>query len=132
MKGAAMFELSPGRAGFDAARLERITAHLQKNYIESGKIVGCQVLVSRHGHPAYFKSFGRRDRERDKVMRDDSIFRIYSMTKPITSIALMQLYEQGMFQLNDPVHRVIPEWRNLHEYVSGEGATMETRPARQP
>jgi len=124
-------DISPARAGFDAARLERITAHLTKNYIDAGKIVGCQTLVARRGHVAYFKSFGRRDRERDQALRDDTIFRIYSMTKPITSVALMQLYEQGMFQLNDQVHRVIPEWRNLKEYVSGEGPTMETRPAQQ-
>jgi len=125
-------DTSPSRVGFDAARLERITAHLNKNYIDSGKIAGCQTLVARRGHVVYFKSLGRLDRERDKAMRDDAIFRIYSMTKPVTSVALMQLYEQGAFQLNDPVHRVIPEWRNLKEYVSGEGATMETRPVQQP
>jgi CubicO group peptidase (beta-lactamase class C family) len=122
---------NPTAAGFDAARLERITSHLSKNYIDSGKISGCQTLVARRGQIAYFKSFGLMDRERAKPMRDDAIFRIYSMTKPITSIALMQLYEQGLFQLNDPVHRVIPEWRNLKEYVSGEGVTMETRPAQK-
>jgi CubicO group peptidase (beta-lactamase class C family) len=124
--------LDPTSAGFDAARLERITAHLNKNYIDTGKISGCQALVARRGQVAYFKSFGLMDRERAKPMRDDAIFRIYSMTKPITSIALMQLYEQGLFQLNDPVHRVIPEWRNLKEYVSGEGVLMETRPAQEP
>jgi CubicO group peptidase (beta-lactamase class C family) len=121
----------PSAAGFDSARLERITSHLNKNYIDSGKISGCQALVARRGHIAYFKSFGLMDRERAKPMRDDAIFRIYSMTKPITSIALMQLYEQGLFQLNDPVHRVIPEWRNLKEYVGGEGVTIETRPAQK-
>jgi CubicO group peptidase (beta-lactamase class C family) len=124
-------ELSPTRAGFDANRLERITAHLNKNYIDTGKIAGCQTLVARRGHVAYRKALGLMDRERNKSMRDDTIFRIYSMTKPITAVALMQLYEQGMFQLNDPVHRVIPEWRNLKEYVSGEGVTMETRPAQK-
>jgi len=123
--------IDPTSAGFDAARLDRITAHLNKNYIESGKISGCQVLVARRGHVAYTQSLGLMDRERNEPMRDDAIFRIYSMTKPITSIALMQLYEQGLFQLNDPVHRVIPEWRNLKEYVSGEGVSMETRPAQK-
>jgi CubicO group peptidase (beta-lactamase class C family) len=123
--------LDPTSLGFDAARLERLTSHLTKHYIDPGKIVGCQVLVARRGQVAYSKSFGQLDRERGKAMRDDAIFRIYSMTKPITSVALMQLYEQGLFQLNDPVHRVIPEWRNLHEYVSGEGAALETRPAQE-
>jgi CubicO group peptidase (beta-lactamase class C family) len=125
-------ELAPTKAGFAAERLEQITGHLNRNYIEPGKITGCQVLVSRHGYPAYFKSFGLMDRERAKPMRDDTIFRIYSMTKPITSVALMTLYERGYFQLNDPVHRVIPEWRGHRVYVSGEGEAMETAEPKQP
>ena len=63
---------------------------------------------------------------------DDTLFRIYSMTKPVTSVALMQLYERGMFQLNDPVYRVLPEWRNQQVYVSGSGAQMKTEPLAQP
>ncbi len=117
----------PAKAGFDPARLERITAHLERNYIESGKIPGCQVAVSRHGQPAYFRSFGNADREREQPVTDDTIFRIYSMTKPITSVALMTLYEQGHFQLSDPVHRFIPEWRNQRVWVSGEGDSIETK-----
>ena len=95
-------------AGFSQTRLERITDHLNRNYIDPQKIAGCQVVVARHGHVAYQRTLGLMDIERNKPMTEDAIFRIYSMTKPITSIALMQLYEQGMFQLNDPVHRVIP------------------------
>jgi len=125
-------DIAPSKAGFDANRLERITAHLERNYIEPGKIVGCQVLVARHGHVAYFRSLGLMDRERGLPMRDDTIFRIYSMTKPITSVALMTLYEQGYFQLNDPVHRVIPEWRDQRVWVSGEGEQMETVEPRRP
>ncbi len=125
-------ELAPEQAGFSASRLDWITDHVNHNYIEPQKIAGCQVLVSRHGHPAYFKSFGLMDIERDKPMADDAIFRIYSMSKPITSIALMQLYERGYFQLNDPVHRVVPEWRNHKVWVSGEGEDMETKAPDQP
>ena len=66
----------------------------------------------RGGHVAYHRSLGLMDRERAIPMADDTIFRIYSMTKPIASVALMQLYEKGMFQLLDPVHRYIPEWRH--------------------
>ena len=73
--------------GLDAGRLERITDHIERNYIASQKIMGCQVAVARHGHLAYQKSFGSMDLERNKPMADDAIFRIYSMTKPITSIA---------------------------------------------
>ena len=128
-EGTAKMEIAPEKAGFDAGRLSRITEHLQRSYIEPGKIAGCQTLVSRHGHVAYFSSLGLMDRERKRPMRDDTIFRIYSMTKPITSVALMTLYEQGYFQLNDPVHRVIPEWRDQRVYVSGEGESMETKAA---
>src|SRR5450432_1889208 len=86
----------------------------------------------RRGHLAYFKSLGQMDRERAKPMRDDTIFRIYSMTKPITSVALMMLYERGYFQLNDPVHRFVPEWRDHRVWVSGEGAAMETAKPNRP
>jgi CubicO group peptidase (beta-lactamase class C family) len=127
-----MFELAPKKAGFSRERLERITEHLERSYIAPGKIAGCQTLVARRGHIAYFRSQGQMDRERQRPMADDAIMRIFSMTKPITSVALMTLYEQGYFQLNDPVHRVIPEWRDQQVYVSGEGEHMQTRPPVRP
>ena len=125
-------ELAPKRAGFAPERINRITEHLDQNYIQPGKIVGCQTLVARHGHVAYFKSQGLRDRERRTPMADDTIFRLYSMTKPITSVALMTLYEQGHFQLNDPMSRFIPSWRGHKVWVSGEGASMETAAPVRP
>jgi CubicO group peptidase (beta-lactamase class C family) len=112
--------------GLDADRLERITDHFERNYISNNKIAGCQISVARHGHLAYFKSFGMMDRERAKPTRDDTIYRIYSMTKPITSVALMTLYERGYFQLNDPVHRYAPSWKNHRVWLSGEGDDMLT------
>jgi CubicO group peptidase (beta-lactamase class C family) len=72
------------------------------------------------------------DRERNTPMREDTIFRIYSMSKPITSVALMSLYEQGHFQLNDPVSRVIPEWRDQRVWVSGDGEDMQTAAPDHP
>jgi CubicO group peptidase (beta-lactamase class C family) len=125
-------ELAPKRAGFSPERLGRITDHLNHNYIEPGKVSGCQVLVSRHGFPAYFKSFGLADIERRRALADDAIFRIYSMTKPITSIALMTLFEQGHFQLNDPVSRFIPEWRGHKVWIKGDGADMELAVPEHP
>lgn len=125
-------DLDPRTAGFDPGRLERITSHLNTNYIEPGKIPGCQVLVSRHGQPAHFRSLGLMDRERQKAMADDTIFRIYSMSKPITSVALMTLYEQGHFQLNDPVHRFIPEWRDQKVWVSGDVDAMDLAAPETP
>jgi CubicO group peptidase (beta-lactamase class C family) len=116
----------------DRKRLDRITEHLEKSYIEPRKIAGCQVVVLHRGNVEYRRSFGSMDVERDRAMRDDTIFRIYSMTKPITSIALMQLYERGLFQLNDPVHRTIPSWRDHQVYVSGEGDSMQLRAPDSP
>ncbi|MDO8379089.1 serine hydrolase [Phenylobacterium sp.] len=118
--------------GLDAGRLERITDHIERNYIGPQKIAGCQISVSRHGHSAYQKSFGSMDLERGKPMMDDAIFRIYSMTKPITSIALMTLYEKGYFQLNDPVSRFVPSWKKHRVWVSGEGEDMVTEAPRRP
>jgi CubicO group peptidase (beta-lactamase class C family) len=125
-------ELAPKHTGLSTARLERITEHLERNYIAPGKIAGCQVAVARHGHLAYFRSFGQMDRERGKAMSDDAIFRIYSMSKPITSVALMQLYERGYFQLNDPVSRFFPSWKDHKVWVSGCGADMKTEEPKTP
>lgn len=118
--------------GFAPGRLKRITEHLERNYIASGKIAGCQTLVARHGEVAYFSSQGCMDRERARPMADDTIFRIYSMSKPITSVALMTLYERGHFQLNDPITRVIPGWKDQRVWVSGEGEGMQTRELDKP
>ncbi len=125
-------ELSPKATGLSVARLERITEHLERNYIAPGKIAGCQVAVARRGALAYFRSLGLRDRERDKPMTDDAIFRIYSMSKPITSVALMTLYERGYFQLNDPVSRFFPSWKGQRVWVSGSGADMVTEAPLRP
>jgi len=124
-----LVSLQPSAAGFDAQRLDRIATHLEHRYLGPGKIAGCEVAVGRRGLLAYRQSFGQRDRERSIPIGDDTIFRIYSMTKPITSIALMQLFEQGMFQLDDPVSRFFPSWREHRVWVSGAGDDMVTEPA---
>ena len=103
-------KIEPDAAGMSEARLERITEHFGTTYVETGKIAGCQITVVRGGHVAYHRSLGLMDREKGIAMAEDAIFRIFSMTKPIASVALMQLYERGMFQLLDPVRRYIPEW----------------------
>lgn len=126
-------ETSPRLAGFSAERLDRIGEHLERSYIEPGKIAGCQVLVARHGVPAYFRSFGFMDLERRRPMRDDTIFRIYSMTKPVTSVALMMLVEEGRIALDDPVSRHIPAWRDLGVFAGGTARTgWVTVPPRRP
>jgi len=124
-------KVEPDAAGMREDRLERITEHFWSRYVNTGKIAGCQITVARGGHVAYHRSLGLMDRERDIPMADDAIFRIYSMTKPIASIALMQLYERGMFQLFDPVHRYIPEWRTLQVgVVADDGSITLVKPAR--
>ena len=118
-------------AGMSAQTLARISDHFTKRYIEPGKIAGALPVVFRKGSLAYFEPLGRMDVERDKPMRDDTLFRIYSMTKPITSVALMMLYERGHFQLNDPVSRFIPQWRDLAVYQAGVVPNFVTRPVER-
>jgi CubicO group peptidase (beta-lactamase class C family) len=121
----------PEAAGFDAARLARIDEHLRTRYIEPGKIAGCQVAVSRAGRLAYASTLGLADREREVPVAPDTIWRIYSMTKPITGVALLTLYERGMFQLHDPVHRFLPEFRGLQVRERDEDGTKRlVDPAR--
>jgi CubicO group peptidase (beta-lactamase class C family) len=120
-------KVDPEGAGLDARQLDRIGEHLTARYIEPGKIAGCQVTVARHGTVGYFESFGMMDREREQPMTDDTIFRLYSMTKPITGVALMKLYERGHFQLGDPVSRWIPEWKDL-KVATPEGLVEPERP----
>jgi CubicO group peptidase (beta-lactamase class C family) len=124
-------KIEPDAAGMNDARLERITEHFEAKYVKPGLLAGCQITVVRGGHLAYQRSLGLMDRERGRPTEDDAIFRIYSMTKPIASVALMQLYERGMFQLADPVHRYIPEWRNLEVgEVQPDGSLTTVRPPR--
>src|SRR5580704_15559637 len=126
-----LVKVNPAGAGFDERRLERITEHVQSRYIDPERIAGCQVAVARHGHVGYFRSFGFRDRERSAPVEEDTIWRIYSMTKPITGVALMSLYERGMFQLNDPVSRFIPQWRDLKvKQRSADGSEQLVDPQR--
>ncbi|HEX2849926.1 MAG TPA: serine hydrolase domain-containing protein [Acidimicrobiales bacterium] len=124
-------QTDPRAAGMDAERLERITEHLQARYVDPGKIAGCQATVWRDGSLAYSRSLGSSDLERGTPVRDDTVWRIYSMTKPITSVALMTLYERGLFQLSDPVHRFLPEWRDLRvAQVGANGDTTLVEPER--
>ena len=103
--------MDPTAAGFCPRKLAKLNDHLQKRYLAPQKIAGCSVRIVRNGVTACDTSLGMMDLERQKGMRDDTIFRIYSMSKPITSVALMMLFEEGRFQLTDPVYKFIPSWR---------------------
>jgi CubicO group peptidase (beta-lactamase class C family) len=107
------------RPGFSTARLRRIGPAMQA-HIDEGKIPGLSVLLARRGKVAYAECFGKRD-DPDVPMTEDTIFWIASMTKPVASVAVLQLYEEGHFQLNDPVSRYIPEFKDTQVYVEGEG-----------
>ena len=120
--------MNDGRTGLDRERLGRLERHLHSRYVEAGKISGCVTLVAHRGEVVHLSALGMMDREFGKPMGVDSIFRIYSMSKPITSVAMMQLHERGMFQLHDPVSRFIPEWRDLRVWDGGEYPDYVTRP----
>jgi CubicO group peptidase (beta-lactamase class C family) len=122
----------PETVGLCGDRLARIDSHLTRRYIEAKKIAGSLTLVARKGEVAYLSALGQMDIERNKPMTEDTIFRIYSMSKPITSVALMMLYEHGHFQLDDPVYKYIPEWRNLQVYQLGNHPGWVTTPCERP
>ena len=107
--------------GMSEARLARIAPFLQERYIGPGKLAMADVLVARHGETVYRTTLGNA-RADGTPLREDAIFRIASMTKPITSIAFMQLVEEGKVALDDPVERVIPEFKGLGVYNGGGGA----------
>jgi CubicO group peptidase (beta-lactamase class C family) len=118
--------------GIDSGQLDRVREHLAKRYVEPGKIPGSITLVARRGKPCFLDVQGRRDVARGTPMTEDSIVRIYSMSKPITSLALMTLLERGLFSLDDPVHRFIPSWRDLRVWRAGSFPLFETEPAKRP
>ena len=103
---------TPDKVGFSPSRLARIDQVMQ-GYVDQQKLAGIIALITRHGQVAYCKRFGWMDVEAKKAMQIDAIFRIFSMSKPITSVAMMMLYERGKFQLNDPVAKYIPAFANL-------------------
>lgn len=102
----------PARNGLSPERLERLTDHM-KQAVADGVMIGGVGLIARHGRVVYRETYGLADREANEPMTDDALFRIYSMSKPVTGVALMILYEEGRFFLNDPVARYLPELANL-------------------
>jgi len=103
---------TPEELGFSSERLDRIGTVMQR-YLDEGKLAGIVTLVARRGRVVHFARFGYQDIEAGKPMEFDTLFRIYSMTKPITSVALMMLFEQGLVRLADPVSRFIPEFKDI-------------------
>jgi CubicO group peptidase (beta-lactamase class C family) len=123
--------VSPEEVGLSSERLARIRPAIGK-YISDDKIAGAVTLVARRGKMVHLECVGLMDRESNKAMQPDTIFRIYSMTKPITSVALMMLYEQGHFQLFDPVSKFIPAFNELKVYEGGEGSDIKLVDLQRP
>lgn len=119
--------------GVSVDRLARIDDFFEQKYIDTGLLPGTLTLVARRGEVAHLGVRGFADRGRGKPLYEDTIFRIYSMTKPITSVAFMMLVEEGRVALDDPVHRYIPEWTNLGVYKGGiEKMGFQTEPPKRP
>jgi CubicO group peptidase (beta-lactamase class C family) len=121
----------PESVGLSSVRLERIAAGVQGS-VDRGEIAGAVTLVARHGQVVWLQASGKQDREKAKPMRTDSIFRICSMTKPIVTLAVMMLYEQGQFILDDPISKYIPEFGDPKVLVTQKDRKPYTIPAKQP
>lgn len=134
---AAQFPtITPESAGFSSTRLDRIDGLIQE-HIDSEKIAGVVGMILRDGKAVYLKSFGMMDREADQPMRKDAIFRIASMSKAVTSVAVMMLYEEGRFLLNDPLYKFIPSFKDAVVAVeppkdSDSELPYATVPAKRP
>ena len=127
-----MADYSRPSTGFDTARLAQIEPFVKENYLDNGKLPNAQVLVAHRGEIAHFSSQGLA-REGGKAIDEGSLFRIASMTKPVTSIAFMMLLEEGKVALDTPVHRVLPEFRGLGAYNGGGGGVpFVTKPLGRP
>jgi CubicO group peptidase (beta-lactamase class C family) len=126
-------EVQPEEVGFDAGRLARIDLHFAR-YVDDGRLPGWLVLVSREGKVVHLGTYGQRDMEADLPVELGTRFRIYSMTKPVTSVAAMMLCEEGAFQLKDPVSKFIPAFADARVYRGGTAlaATQQTEPVTEP
>ena len=121
----------PRELGFDAHRLQRIDAHLQAKYVDGGRFPHAALVIGRGDDVAHLSVMG--DARAGEPLKADAIFRIASMTKPVTSIAFMQLVERGLVALSDPVAKVLPEFAKTGVFVSGGGSTpFVTRPSASP
>ena len=122
--------VEPEAVGLCSRRLERVRDWMARQ-VESRRLVGLLTLVARRDRVAFLDLCGDRDREAGKPLTVDTVFRIYSMTKPITSVAALMLYEEGRFQLDDPLSRYLPEFRNLQVFADGDAGHYRAVPAER-
>jgi CubicO group peptidase (beta-lactamase class C family) len=130
--GGAGVEVEPGEVGMSAARLGNVS-RLVRSYVDDGRLAGTVTVVARRDRVVLADAHGFQDAERGLPMRPDTVFRIYSMTKPVASVALMTLYEEGRFQLDDPLSAFFPSWSDPTVFDGGTGDDYRVRaPRREP
>ena len=129
--GTLKIDIEPVEAGFDPERLERIDRHFAK-YVDDGRLPGWLLAVARRGTSPICRSYGHRDVEAGLPVEHDTIFRIYSMTKPLTSVAAMILVEEGAFELKDPVSAFIPSFADQRVFRGGSALKPVTEPVTEP
>ena len=124
---------APEKHGLDPARLARIDTFLKERYLDTGKLPHAQILISRHGEIVHFSSQGAAREGSGATIDERTMFRIASMTKPITSVAFMMLVEEGKVAVDTPVHEVLPEFRDIGVYAGGGGGVpFATKPTAEP
>lgn len=123
--------VDPAEFGFDADRLGRITSHF-RTYVDDGRLPGWALAVTRRGSVVYHDTYGKRDVATDKPIEHDTIYRFFSMTKPMTSVAIMMLLEEGLLSLDDPVSKFIPAFADQRVYSSGSATSPNTEGLVQP
>ena len=124
--------MSPEAVGFDSARLKMLDDYMA-NVVATGRVAGMTTLLARHGQIVSFKTYGKASIDANTPMTEDTIFRIYSMTKPITGMAMMILFEQGKWRLDDPVTRYVPEFKNLRVVKSiKKDGSLELEDMKRP
>lgn len=121
----------PSAVGLSAERLSRISETLSP-YVENDEIAGLMTMVYRRGEVAHFETYGQRDLQTNALMTKDTLFRIYSMTKPITTVAALMLYEEGHFLLGDPVAEYLPAFEDVTVYDTTAGGRPTEVPVRRP
>ena len=129
--GDLKYDLEAAELGFASDRLERLGRHFAP-YVDDGRLPGWLIVVARRGHVAHVESYGWRDRDARLPVTQDTIWRLASMTKPITSVAALMLYEEGAFELKDPISRWLPAFADMGVYQSGSSLRPVTRRATEP
>ncbi len=123
--------VEPDQVGLDPRQLARLDAHFA-SYVDSGRLAGWHIVVSRRGEVAHSSVYGRRDIEADAEVTPETLWRIYSMTKPITSVAAMMLWEEGRFELTDEISKFLPEFAEPQVFDKGSNLRQYTVAATEP